>query len=155
MTIRLGTDIVYIPRIRALIDRFEKRFLQRVYTPIEQQNSGCREGEMTPMAIAKLAGRWAAKEAVVKALGTGWQGINYTDVEICRTPAGVPFPVLYNNAAEIVARWGVEGKGNAKFPILRQSSVQVPNSQCPNHEWQLSLSHDRDYAIATAILVAS
>jgi holo-[acyl-carrier protein] synthase len=197
MTIRLGTDIVYIPRIRALIDRFEKRFLQRVYTPIEQQNCGCREEEMTPMAIAKLAGRWAAKEAVVKALGTGWQGINYTDVEICRTPAGVPFPVLYNNAAEIVARWGVEGKGerekgNAKFPLpfgnrillrpskLRQSkpcygntkrvqrgvdeqndvpphvtALTIPNSQCPNHEWQLSLSHDRDYAIATAIFVAS
>ncbi|NJL62621.1 MAG: holo-ACP synthase [Methylacidiphilales bacterium] len=138
MTIRLGTDIIYIPRIRALIDRFEKRFLQRVYTPTEQQNSGCCEGEITPMAIAKLAGRWAAKEAVVKALGTGWQGINYTDVEICRSPSGVPFPILYNNAAEIVARWGVEGK-----------------TQYPNHEWQLSLSHDRDYAIATAILLSS
>jgi holo-[acyl-carrier protein] synthase len=66
MTIRLGTDIVYIPRIKTLIDRFGKRFLQRVYTPIEQQNSGYREDDMTPMAIAKLAGRWAAKEAVVK-----------------------------------------------------------------------------------------
>ncbi|PAX59412.1 holo-ACP synthase [Brunnivagina elsteri] len=144
MTIRLGTDIVYIPRIRALIDRFGKRFLQRVYTPIEQQNSGYREEEITPMAIAKLAGRWAAKEAVVKALGTGWQGINYTDVEICRTQNGVPFPTLYNNAAEIVAKWGVEEK----------SEGEKGNTPDPNHGWQLSLSHDRDYAIATAIFVA-
>jgi holo-[acyl-carrier protein] synthase len=144
MTIRLGTDIVYIPRIKALIDRFGKRFLQRVYTPIEQQNSGYREDDMTPMAIAKLAGRWAGKEAVVKALGTGWQGINYTDVEICRTPTGVPFPMLYNNAAEIVARWSVEENGE----------WQKGNTPDPNQGWQLSLSHDRDYAIATAIFVS-
>ncbi|BAZ09631.1 acyl-carrier protein synthase [Calothrix sp. NIES-4071] len=129
MSIRVGTDIVYIPRIQALVTRFGNRFLQRVYTPNEQQSCGL-SNEITRMAINKLAGRWAAKEAVVKALGTGWRGISYTDVEICRHPKGVPFVVLHNNALEIVAKWELD-------------------NYC-----QLSLSHDGDYATATAIFVA-
>ncbi|BAZ38534.1 acyl-carrier protein synthase [Calothrix sp. NIES-4101] len=164
MTIRLGTDIVYIPRIHALINRFGKRFLQRVYTSIEQQNCGCwhtpeglnsTECEMTRMAIAKFAGRWAAKEAVVKALGTGWQGINYTDVEICRSATGAPFVVLHNNAAKIVATWEndqeTQRSGNTEDFSLSFPPSPLSPSSC---EWQLSLSHDRDYAIATAIFVS-
>ncbi|MBF2062920.1 MAG: holo-ACP synthase [Calothrix sp. C42_A2020_038] len=128
---RVGTDIVYIPRIEALVTRFGERFLQRVYTATERENCGCNK--INRMVINKLAGRWAAKEAVVKALGTGWQGIGYTDVEICRHKSGVPFVVLHNKALVIVAKQGID-----------------------NH-WQncqLSLSHDGDYATATAIFVA-
>jgi holo-[acyl-carrier protein] synthase len=128
MNMRVGTDIVYIPRIQALVTRFGERFLQRVYTPIEQENCGLCD-QITRMAINKLAGRWAAKEAVVKALGTGWRGISYTDVEICRHHSGVPFVVLYNNALVTVAKYGID-----------------------NH-CQLSFSHDGDYATATAIFV--
>ncbi|GJD18880.1 acyl-carrier protein synthase [Rivularia sp. IAM M-261] len=129
MNIRVGTDIVYIPRIQALITRFGDRFLQRVYTPNEQQHCGV-SNELNRMAINKLAGRWAAKEAVVKALGTGWRGIGYTDVEICRHSSGVPFVLFHNKAEAIVTALG-----------------DLDNN-C-----QLSLSHDGDYATATAIFV--
>lgn len=79
-------------------------------------------------AIAFLAGRWAAKEAVVKALGTGWQGIRYTDVEIQRQPNGAPTVCLYAAAAQMAA-------------------------EC--RQWQLTLSHDGDYATATALLLCN
>lgn len=123
---RLGTDIVYIPRIEEAIARFGDRFLQRVYTPAEQIDCGC--DSLAQAAINKLAGRWAAKEAVVKALGTGWRGVGYTDVEICRLPSGAPSVQLH---------------GRAMASIGKQKQVQ----------WQLSLSHDGDYAIATVLLI--
>ncbi|MBW4637852.1 MAG: holo-ACP synthase [Gloeocapsa sp. UFS-A4-WI-NPMV-4B04] len=139
--IRLGTDIVYIPRIQAAIDRFGDRFLQRVYTPKEQLDCGYTQqlsinplaSRLLPLAsrsINQLAGRWAAKEAVVKALGTGWRGVGYTDIEIERELSGAPSVHLHQRAAIIVATWG-------------------------ESQWQLSLSHDQDYAIATALLICS
>lgn len=129
--IRLGTDIVYIPRIQAAVERFGDRFLQRVYTPGEQRDCGCQEANSYSLArINQLAGRWAAKEAVAKALGTGWRGVGYTDIEIRRDRRGAPTVYLQNRAAIIVTAWG-------------------------KSEWQLSLSHDHDYAISTAILICS
>jgi holo-[acyl-carrier protein] synthase len=130
LMIRLGTDIIYIPRIQAAVERFGDRFLQRVYTPAEQLDCGWGKNSPSRAAINKLAGRWAAKEAVVKALGTGWRGVSYTDVEIRRQLGGAPIVHLHGRA---IAAMGV-GK-----------EVQ----------WQLSLSHDGDYAIATALLVGS
>ncbi|MBD2094345.1 holo-ACP synthase [Trichocoleus sp. FACHB-591] len=135
MNIRLGTDIVYIPRIQAALDRFGERFLKRVYTPAEQQDAGAliqvpvpvglRE-KRTDVSASRLAGRWAAKEAVAKALGTGWRGLRYTDIEVQRQPSGQPKVCLYGAAAIAVSTWG-------------------------DYHWQVSLSHDGDYAIATAI----
>lgn len=127
--IQIGTDIVYIPRIQAAIERFGDRFLQRVYTPGEQQDCGYVRASRRP-SINQLAGRWAAKEAVAKALGTGWRGHRYTDIEIRRQPSGAPAVHLYREAATLVTSWG-------------------------ESQWHLSLSHDRDYAIATALLVCS
>ena len=124
---RLGTDIVYIPRIEATIERFGDRFIQRVYTSGEQLD--CGWGNL-PNRIHKLAGRWAAKEAVVKALGTGWRGVGYTDVEIRRSETGAPVVYLHKRAM-----------------VLMSAYAEV--------QWQLSLSHDGDYAIATAILICS
>ena len=131
--IRLGTDIVYIPRIQALVERFGDRFLQRVYTPTEQRDCGyTQQASVNPLpdrpSINKLAGRWAAKEAVVKALGTGWRGIGYTDIEICRQPLCAPVVHTHRRAMVVM-------------------------DACQGGEWQLSLSHDGDYAIATAILL--
>jgi len=126
--IRLGTDVVYIPRIQAAIVRFGDRFLQRVYTPTEQQDCGYGKDTTRRPSINQLAGRWAAKEAVAKALGTGWRGLGYTDIEIQRQPSGAPNVCLYRPAAEMVQTWG-------------------------DIQWNLSLSHDGDYAIATAVLV--
>ena len=125
---RLGTDIVYIPRIQAVIERFGDRFLQRVYTPGEQLDCGYAKDSPSRPSIDRLAGRWAAKEAVVKALGTGWRGVSYTDIEIRRQPSGAPAVHLHRGAARVVAAWG-------------------------ESQWHLSLSHDRDYAIATALLL--
>ncbi|MEM7726680.1 MAG: holo-ACP synthase [Cyanobacteria bacterium P01_A01_bin.45] len=145
--IRLGTDIVYIPRIRKAYERFGDRFLKRVYTNSEQNNCGFDNGMTFTKAstqsqyssIVRLAGRWAAKEAVVKAIGTGWNGIGYTDVEICRYASGEPSVALHNRAARILAEWKEED--------------QQKHLNNESYQWQLSLSHDGDYAIATAILV--
>lgn len=126
--IRLGTDIIYIPRIQAALERFGDRFLHRVYTPIEQYDCGYTVGSPSRTSIHQLAGRWAAKEAVTKALATGWRGIGYTEIEIQRQTSGAPAVYLHGKAAALVATWGED------------------------QSWQLSLSHDRDYAIATAIL---
>ena len=122
---RLGTDIVYIPRIQAIVDRFGDRFLQRVYTLTEQKDCGYESRSRS--SIHRLAGRWAAKEAVVKALGTGWSGIKYTDIEIQRQPSGAPVIHLHPRAMAVAC----------------------------GGEWHLSLSHDGDYAIATALLVSN
>lgn len=128
--LRLGTDIVYIPRIQAAINRFGDRFLQRVYTLTEQHDCGYDQGALIRPSIDRLAGRWAAKEAVAKALGTGWRGVGYTDIEIERQPNGAPSVYLHRRAAAVAAVWG-EG------------------------QWQLSLSHDGNYAIATALFACS
>jgi holo-[acyl-carrier protein] synthase len=128
--IRLGTDIVYMPRIKAAVERFGDRFLQRVYTFDEQQDCGYTQDDSSRLSINQLAGRWAAKEAVAKALGTGWRGVSYTDIEIRRLPTGAPQVFLHHSAAAQTAGWG----------------------DC---HWQLSISHDGDYSIATAILVCS
>jgi len=136
LNIRLGTDIVYIPRIQAALERFGERFLQRVYTPAEQRDCGLLirvpvqarllHEKRTDVSAKQLAGRWAAKEAVAKALGTGWRGLRYTDIEVQRQPSGEPQVHLYGGAAIAAAQWG-------------------------EYHWQVSLSHDGDYAIATAI----
>lgn len=126
--IRLGTDIIYIPRIEAALARFGDRFLQRIYTQTEQSDCGYAPNLGRP-SIHQLAGRWAAKEAVAKALATGWRGVGYTEIEIRRQPSGAPTVYLHGRAAAIVATWG-------------------------HQSWQLSLSHDRDYAIATALVIS-
>lgn len=132
--IRLGTDIVHIPRVKVTLDRFGERFLHKVFTPTEQQDC-CRADRHSPsqgddrlrhISVNQLAGRWAAKEAIAKAMGTGWRGVRYTDIEIQRQPSGQPQVYLYGAAATHTAAWG-------------------------NCQWQLSLSHDGEYAIATAI----
>lgn len=128
--IRLGTDIVYIPRIEAAIGRFGDRFLQRIYTSIEQYDCGYAPNSLGQPSVAQLAGRWAAKEAVAKALATGWRGIGYTEIEIQRQPSGAPSVYLHGKAAAVVSMWGY------------------------HQSWQLSLSHDRDYAIATALFIS-
>ena len=137
LNIRLGTDIVYIPRIQTALERFGERFLQRVYTFTEQRDCWSSDthlvnaqGRINRVSVSRLAGRWAAKEAVAKALGTGWRGLRYTDIEIQRHSSGAPQVYLYPAAVALVADWG----------------------PC---DWQLSLSHDGDYAIATAIAYCS
>jgi len=92
----IGVDIVDIPRIQALLDRYGKRFLGRVYTEAETAYAmrGANKAE-------RLAGRFAVKEAVMKALGTGKsQGILWRDIETLRARSGKPEVRLHGQAVK-------------------------------------------------------
>jgi holo-[acyl-carrier protein] synthase len=82
----LGTDIVEIVRIGEMIERHGELFLERVYT--EKEVAYCQK---RASSYQHFAGRWAAKEAVLKALGTGWaKGISWRDIEVGTLPSGQP-----------------------------------------------------------------
>ncbi|MEM1426126.1 MAG: holo-ACP synthase [Cyanobacteria bacterium P01_H01_bin.130] len=141
MELLLGTDLVKISRIQDSLERFGQRFADRVYTHTEQQDCWRRsppptldpkswDPQLIPLeTLKRFAGRWAAKEAIVKALGTGWTGVGYTDVAVCRLPSGEPRPELGGRALERLRVLDPEGQG----------------------VWRLSMTHDGDYAMATAI----
>ncbi|HEU0166712.1 MAG TPA: holo-ACP synthase [Chloroflexota bacterium] len=107
-----------MPRVRDSFARYGQRFLDRVYTPAEQ--AYCRG------RAPQLAGRFAAKEAVSKALGTGIRRIHWRNIEVLPNRAGAPKVTLHGRAA-------------ARLEALGFTSMEV------------SISHSRDNAIATAI----
>ncbi|MGB3262397.1 MAG: holo-ACP synthase [Microcoleus sp.] len=119
-----GIDIVEIKDIKQLIDRSGNHFETRCFTATESSIAGSDSHR-----IQYFAGRFAAKEAVLKAMGTGWsQGISWTDIEIQRLPTGKPSVVLYRRCQEIAAELGIA-------------------------IWFLSISHTQSYAVASAIAV--
>jgi holo-[acyl-carrier protein] synthase len=100
----IGTDIVETHRIAQMIERHGELFLHRVYTPFEI--GYCSERKA---ATQHYAGRWAAKEAVLKALGTGWaRGIRWLDIEIRNDIGGQPRIVLDGAAREISLESGID-----------------------------------------------
>ncbi|NPA91011.1 MAG: holo-ACP synthase [Chloroflexi bacterium] len=118
-TLRVGLDIIRVSRIEKAIRRWNTRFLDRVFSTGEQED--CRGRS------ASLAARFAAKEAVLKALGTGLaQGIRWTDVEIRTRANGEPRVILHGNAVTLARSLGI-------------------------HAWEVSLTHDGE--IAAAIVV--
>lgn len=91
----MGVDIVECERIARMIEKHGDLFLKRVYTPREIEYCSPRKA-----AVQHYAGRWAAKEAILKALGTGWsKGIQWTDLEIANLPGGKPEVVLHGQAS--------------------------------------------------------
>lgn len=121
--LRTGVDLIEIDRIQKAIDRHGDRFLQRIFTPSEI--AYCKN------RMESLAGRFAAKEATAKALGTGiWRsGIGWTDIEVQRNPqTGEPSIALTNAAAE------------------RATALNL-------HEWSISLTHDSKSAIAFVVAI--
>ncbi len=95
-TIGIGTDIIECHRIAQMIDKHEDQFLQRVFTRREVDYCNARKA-----STQHFAGRWAAKEAVLKVLGTGWsRGIQWTDVEVCSGIDGRPTIQLAGQAKE-------------------------------------------------------
>jgi holo-[acyl-carrier protein] synthase len=99
-----GIDIVETSRIRKLVEEHGERFLDRVYTPLEQQY--CARN--AKRQFEHLAGRFAAKEAVLKVLGTGWRGgIAWTDIEIRPEPSGQPKVTLTGECQRIAQRLGI------------------------------------------------
>jgi len=97
MKILHGIDLVDCPRIEQMLERHESRFLDRVFTPAEQ-----KQANEVKNRIEKLAGRFAAKEAVLKLLGTGWRGkIAWTDIEVVNNPLGKPIVTLSGEVKRI------------------------------------------------------
>lgn len=111
----IGIDIIEIGRIQRAMDRWGKRFLHRIYT--EPELRLCRQ---KPPALAV---RFAGKEAVMKALGTGIRGISWREIEILAEPSGKPLVHLY-------------GKAQVKAKGLGLDTLAI------------SLSHSREYAVA-------
>jgi len=103
MIVGLGLDIAEIDRIEAAIARHGAPFLERLFTPREVAYCESHKGK-----YERYAARFAAKEAAMKALGTGWsRGVRWRDIEVTREPSGKPTLRLEGVAAEIAKRMGV------------------------------------------------
>jgi len=103
-----GVDLVEVERIRSALDRHGERFANRIFTQGEQTQAGTG-----PLRVQFLAGRFAAKEAVMKALGTGWaRGVSWTDIDVKRLPSGKPEVTLRGKCKAIadglgIGRWDI------------------------------------------------
>ncbi|MFP6674778.1 MAG: holo-ACP synthase [Pirellulaceae bacterium] len=101
--IGIGTDIIECLRIAQMIERHGELFLRRVYTPLEVDYCNARKA-----ATQHFAGRWAAKEAVLKAMGTGWaRGISWRDIEVRNDERGRPSIYLGGGARDVCETLGV------------------------------------------------
>jgi holo-[acyl-carrier protein] synthase len=119
----IGTDIIECLRIAQMIERHGELFIGRVYTPHEIEYCQARK-----QATQHFAGRWAAKEAVLKALGTGWiKGISWRDVEIRTEPGGRPSVVLHGGALAASKRLGI-------------TAVMISISHCRSHATAYALA---------------
>ncbi|HQU13972.1 MAG: holo-[acyl-carrier-protein] synthase [Deltaproteobacteria bacterium 37-65-8] len=114
----IGVDIVDVARIQALLDRYGERFLRRVYTEAETAYAMCGANR-----AERLAGRFAVKEAMMKALGTGKsQGILWKDVETLRGTSGKPEVRLHGQAV----RWAkMRGGGAVHVSITHDGGKAV------------------------------
>jgi holo-[acyl-carrier protein] synthase len=98
-----GVDLAEVPRIRASIERFGARFVDRIFTPAE-----IAYVERKANRYERYAARFAAKEAGMKAIGTGWKrGVTWQDFEVANLPSGKPTLRLHGVAAAIAAHLGV------------------------------------------------
>jgi holo-[acyl-carrier protein] synthase len=118
-----GLDIVEVARIAEMLDRHGEQFLRRCFTDAERgyADSGPKR------RAERYASRFACKEAVLKALGTGWRnGIAWTDIDVRRAPSGQPVLRLSGRCAELADELGIRA-------------------------WHVSMSHTEAYATASAI----
>lgn len=123
MILGTGIDIIETARLKQSIEKYDSHFLDHVFTR-EEQSMAPEKGEAR---YAFFAGRWAVKEAISKALGTGFcEKCSWTDINVRNLPSGRPIAILSGNAEKTAVALGI-----AKLHI--------------------SISHDRSYACATAI----
>jgi holo-[acyl-carrier protein] synthase len=102
MIVGTGIDIAEVDRIAASIERFGRRFLERVFTPEEIHYCESRANK-----AERYAGRFAAKEAAMKAIGTGWhRGVTWQDAEVVRVPGGRPTLIFHGKAEEFFRKLG-------------------------------------------------
>ncbi len=116
--LRAGIDLVEIDRFAQAVARHGERLLQRVFTPLEREQCGGR--------VASLAARFAAKEAVAKALGTGIGAVRWVDIEVVNDDQGAPHLRLHGEAARQAVALGIAA-------------------------WAISLSHSRGCAAAVVV----
>ena len=103
MIVGTGVDLAEVPRIRASIERFGARFVDRIFTPAE-----IAYVERKANRFERYAARFAAKEAGMKAIGTGWKrGVTWQDFEVANLPSGKPTLKLHGVAATIAGKLGV------------------------------------------------
>jgi len=120
-----GIDLVDFRRIEEMINRHGSRFLDRIFTQTEQQQASVIKNR-----IERLAGRFAAKEAILKLLGTGWRGkIAWTDIEVVNNRFGQPQVNLDGEVKKIASRMKVK-------------------------DISLSITHTANFAIASAVGLA-
>jgi len=99
-----GVDLAEVPRIQASIERFGEKFIHRIYTPRE-----IAYVERKANKFERYAARFAAKEAGMKAIGTGWRrGVTWQDFEVANLPTGKPTLLLHGVAAKFAQRLGVK-----------------------------------------------
>ncbi len=116
--LRTGVDLIEVERVQAAIQRHGQRLLSRVFTPQELEDCG--------QNVKSLAARFAAKEAVSKALGTGLGPVGFQDIEIQRGPLGEPRLNLHGKAESLAQHLGLS-------------------------TWAVSLSHSDSHAIAFVV----
>ncbi len=120
-----GIDLVDCPRIEEMIKRHGERFINRIFTAAEQAYA-----EANKDRIEKLAGRFAAKEAILKLMGTGWRGkIAWTDIEVVNNPAGQPEVSLTGEVKKLAEKFGIK-------------------------HISVSITHTANFAIASAVALA-
>ena len=120
-----GIDLVDCPRIEQMIKRHGQRFIERVFTAAEQAYADANKD-----SVEKLAGRFAAKEAALKLMGTGWRGkIAWTDIEVVNNAAGQPQVTLDGEVKKIADGLGI-------------THISV------------SITHTANFAIASAVALA-
>lgn len=122
MILRTGIDLVEIQRFEALNPAIRARFLKRVYTETELRESRNQ--------WASLAGKFAVKEAVVKALGCGIGPVSWKEIEVRQGPRGEPVLELHGAARQISDQIGLE-------------------------DWSISISHTRTHATALAVAIGA
>ncbi|MBN1974772.1 MAG: holo-ACP synthase [Sedimentisphaerales bacterium] len=126
MIIAHGIDLVDCPRIEDMINRHNERFINRVFTPAEQAYADANKNR-----IEKYAGRFAAKEAILKLVGTGWRGkIAWTDIEVVNNISGQPQVRLDGELKNIADKLGI---------------TQI----------SISITHTANFAIASAVALTS
>jgi holo-[acyl-carrier protein] synthase len=121
MIVGTGIDIAEVHRIGESIERFGERFLRRVFTDGE-----IRYCESKANRVERYAARFAAKEAAMKALGTGWShGVRWRDCEVGRMPGGRPTIVFHGEAAKCAAKLGMKNAALSLSHTAEQAIAQV------------------------------
>jgi holo-[acyl-carrier protein] synthase len=121
MIVGTGIDITEVPRIRRTIERFGARFLHKIFTAGE-----IRYCDPKANRVERYAARFAAKEAAMKALGTGWNnGVRWRDCEVARMPGGRPTLLFHGTAAAVASKLGVANISLSITHTAEQAMAQV------------------------------